>query len=151
MNIIDLAEELGLELQVEQPPEYGYLCPVHNDTNASLWINAEKNVWHCWACDAGGGPRSLIKFVGGDEAQISLGQPILPVLRMDKDTERKAMDAFVAICEVVALDPSINVWPFSPEDIAELDRLVFSGTDIDVLIKCRRLLAKDRKVELRNE
>src|ERR1700741_4774614 len=30
-------------------------CPCHDDRNPSLSINARKRVWHCFACNKGGG------------------------------------------------------------------------------------------------
>ena len=36
------------------------LCPFHDDKKPSLSINTEKNVFHCWACEAKG---NLIDFV----------------------------------------------------------------------------------------
>jgi DNA primase catalytic core len=36
------------------------LCPFHADTNPSLSINTQKNLWNCFGCDAGG---DAIRFV----------------------------------------------------------------------------------------
>ncbi|HXW76810.1 MAG TPA: CHC2 zinc finger domain-containing protein, partial [Candidatus Eremiobacteraceae bacterium] len=40
--------------------EYTGLCPFHTEKTPSFSLNAEKQVWHCYGCDAGG---DLIKFV----------------------------------------------------------------------------------------
>ena len=36
------------------------LCPFHNDTNPSLSINSDKNLWQCFGCGAAG---DVIRFV----------------------------------------------------------------------------------------
>ena len=40
--------------------EYVGLCPFHAERTPSFSLNAEKQVWHCHGCDAGG---DLISFV----------------------------------------------------------------------------------------
>lgn len=40
--------------------EYVGLCPFHPEKTPSFSLNAEKQVWHCYGCDAGG---DLISFV----------------------------------------------------------------------------------------
>ncbi len=40
--------------------EYVGLCPFHAEKTPSFSLNAEKQVWHCYGCDAGG---DLISFV----------------------------------------------------------------------------------------
>ncbi|HEY6357994.1 MAG TPA: CHC2 zinc finger domain-containing protein, partial [Vicinamibacterales bacterium] len=43
-----------------QGREYRGLCPFHSEKTPSFYLNAEKQVWHCHGCNAGG---DLIKFV----------------------------------------------------------------------------------------
>ncbi|MBV8281388.1 MAG: DNA primase, partial [Candidatus Eremiobacteraeota bacterium] len=43
-----------------QGREYVGLCPFHSEKTPSFYLNAEKQVWHCHGCSAGG---DLIKFV----------------------------------------------------------------------------------------
>jgi len=40
--------------------EYVGLCPFHAERTPSFSLNADKQVWHCYGCDAGG---DLISFV----------------------------------------------------------------------------------------
>ena len=40
--------------------EYLGLCPFHAEKTPSFSLNAEKQLWHCYGCNAGG---DLIKFV----------------------------------------------------------------------------------------
>jgi DNA primase len=44
----------------KQGREYVGLCPFHAERTPSFSVNAEKGVWHCYGCDAGG---DLFKFV----------------------------------------------------------------------------------------
>jgi len=44
----------------KQGREYRGLCPFHSEKTPSFYLNAEKQVWHCHGCNAGG---DLIKFV----------------------------------------------------------------------------------------
>lgn len=44
----------------KQGREYRGLCPFHSEKTPSFYLNAEKQVWHCHGCSAGG---DLIKFV----------------------------------------------------------------------------------------
>ena len=41
-------------------PEFVGLCPFHEETHASFYINAEKNLFYCHGCGRGG---DLIRFV----------------------------------------------------------------------------------------
>lgn len=43
----------------KQGREYVGLCPFHAERTPSFSVNAEKGVWHCYGCDAGG---DLFKF-----------------------------------------------------------------------------------------
>lgn len=44
----------------KQGREYRGLCPFHSEKTPSFYLNADKQVWHCHGCGAGG---DLIKFV----------------------------------------------------------------------------------------
>jgi len=39
---------------------YVGLCPFHEDTNPSLSVNTQKNLWQCFSCGTGG---DIIRFV----------------------------------------------------------------------------------------
>ena len=56
-----LFDELGIELK---PGDNLYRCPWHDDTNASLSIDAERCLWYCFGCGKKGGLRALVDFVG---------------------------------------------------------------------------------------
>jgi hypothetical protein len=46
--------------------EIKFLCPGHDDHNASAGWNTIKHVWHCFVCGAGGGAFDLAKRLGVD-------------------------------------------------------------------------------------
>jgi len=49
-----------------QGNEYYGVHPVHgSDTGHNFWINVEKNVWHCFRHNTGGGPLSLLAVKEG--------------------------------------------------------------------------------------
>src|SRR5215469_12399668 len=41
-------------------PEFVGLCPLHEETHASFYVNADKNLFYCHGCGRGG---DLIRFV----------------------------------------------------------------------------------------
>lgn len=46
--------------------EWRFTCPSHDDEHASADWNAVTGVWHCMACDAGGGALDLARQLGVD-------------------------------------------------------------------------------------
>ena len=52
-----------------KPGQYKALCPFHGDTNPSLGVNTEKNVYNCFACDAGGNVLEFVMAMDGVEAR----------------------------------------------------------------------------------
>ena len=58
---VDLLEYVGQYVTLKRRGrEYGGLCPFHAEKTPSFYVNAEKQMWHCHGCGAGG---DLIKFV----------------------------------------------------------------------------------------
>lgn len=51
---------IALTKDGSQPGQYKALCPFHDDTKPSLKVNTERNIFHCFACDAKG---NVIDFV----------------------------------------------------------------------------------------
>ncbi|WP_299211976.1 CHC2 zinc finger domain-containing protein [uncultured Tateyamaria sp.] len=43
-----------------QPGQFKALCPFHDDTKPSLKVNTERNIFNCFACEAGG---NILEFV----------------------------------------------------------------------------------------
>ena len=51
--LVEYCEKIGLEMRREGH-EWVCLCPLHDDRTPSFKINAEKQVFHCFGCGAGG-------------------------------------------------------------------------------------------------
>ena len=55
ISVERLVESAGVELKPAGKDLLGR-CPFHEDREASLVITPSKNLWHCFACQIGGGP-----------------------------------------------------------------------------------------------
>jgi DNA primase len=55
VSVQRLAEASGVELKKGGKDWLGR-CPFHADDTASLVVSPAKNLWHCFGCDAAGGP-----------------------------------------------------------------------------------------------
>jgi len=55
ISVERLVEALGVELKPAGKDLLGR-CPFHDDREASLVVTPAKNLWHCFACQIGGGP-----------------------------------------------------------------------------------------------
>jgi DNA primase len=58
-DLVVLVQSKGIELKKNGKSYHG-LCPFHEDTNPSLSINPDKNLWQCFGCGAAG---DVIRFV----------------------------------------------------------------------------------------
>ena len=54
------AYNIDLTQDGSKPEQFKALCPFHEDTKPSLKVNTEKNVFHCFACEAKG---NVLDFV----------------------------------------------------------------------------------------
>ena len=70
--IIDYFKSHGVELKSSGVGQYMGLCPFHNDTNPSLSVNDEKNVFKCFGCGKSG---TVIDAVSLFE-NISIGEAV---------------------------------------------------------------------------
>jgi len=59
VNLVALIKSKGIPLK-KNGKGYVGLCPFHDDTNPSLSVNKEENLWQCFGCGKGG---DVIKFV----------------------------------------------------------------------------------------
>jgi DNA primase len=64
--VLGLVEGSGVALRRAGKDWLG-CCPFHEDRQASLVVSPAKNLWHCFACQVGGGPIDwVIKREGGE-------------------------------------------------------------------------------------
>lgn len=58
---LDIVEVVGHYLELKKSgASYRCLCPFHNDSNPSMHVSPQKQIYHCFSCGAGG---DAIKFV----------------------------------------------------------------------------------------
>ena len=58
---LDIVEVIGSYIELKKNgANYKCICPFHNDTSPSLVVSPSKQIYHCFACGAGG---DSIKFV----------------------------------------------------------------------------------------
>ena len=57
----------GIELKKDgtKPGQFKALCPFHEDSNPSLKVNTDKNVFHCFACEAKGNVLDFVRDMDG--------------------------------------------------------------------------------------
>lgn len=126
-----LADQCGLDAEDENPPEYWYLCPVHGDSNASLHLDDTRDVWYCFGCSTGGGPKEFLEFL--DRTDIRL-EPEVPKPRVSKEIEEQAGMLYLTIA---ALSP----FEFDHTDeIESIDRAAMGKHDLVVIGKCQSFL-----------
>ena len=57
INILEIAQRIGLEYTKRGGDSYFAKCPLHSDTDPSLHLSPAKGrsgLWHCFSCKAGG-------------------------------------------------------------------------------------------------
>ena len=64
-----LLDAYGIALQKDgsRPGQFKALCPFHEDSNPSLKVNTEKNIFHCFACGAKGNVLEFVMEMDGIE------------------------------------------------------------------------------------
>jgi DNA primase len=62
------AYDIDLQKDGTRPGQFKALCPFHEDSKPSLKVNTEKNIYHCFVCDAKG---NVLEFVQNmDKSEI---------------------------------------------------------------------------------
>ncbi len=55
LDAVDLADLVGEQLPLKRAGrEFKVVCPFHDDTNPSMYVNPQKGIFKCFACGAGG-------------------------------------------------------------------------------------------------
>lgn len=139
--ILEVAEELGLKCDVSSPRGdwYAAVCPVHDDNNASLRINAPGNYWMCYGCDKGGSVAHLWAHLTGD----SLVTGIANTVRKDADALDKLGFALEEETSSLA-DAAVALQLMLVERYTE-------GEPIDLERWCRALVETDNEADLVEE
>lgn len=65
LQVMDIAKEHGMKIRKTSGGEYRTDCPFCNDKKGHLYINPEKNVFHCMRCGAEGGAIKLKSLLDG--------------------------------------------------------------------------------------
>lgn len=63
-NMADILAAGGVSYKPTGKPEVQILCPFHDDHKPSCWVNLDKGVYHCKACNAQGGRLDMAKRLG---------------------------------------------------------------------------------------
>ena len=104
ISVVDVLNKKGVQLhRVGGQLVCGH--PVHGSTNNNNFVvHPEKNVWHCFRCQTGGGALSLIAVL---EGVIQCNEAVAGGLRGDKFTEtlRLAKDVYGFDVKVQPLAP----------------------------------------------
>ncbi len=53
LPILDFLAQQGVQAQ-KQGKSWMARCPFHDDSTASMSVDPEKNLWHCFGCQKGG-------------------------------------------------------------------------------------------------
>jgi len=65
-NKIKITDVIDIGPLKTQGQEFYGVHPIHgSDTGRNFWVNPEKNVWHCFRCESGGGPLSWLAVEDG--------------------------------------------------------------------------------------
>ena len=75
-DILEVAEELGLDLQPSGKDWYACICPIHQDTDPSLRVSASGH-WLCYGCSTGGSAAHLYKFITGCDLATAIRATLL--------------------------------------------------------------------------
>ncbi|MEW5934870.1 MAG: CHC2 zinc finger domain-containing protein [Bacillota bacterium] len=68
MDILEAAGAVGLDLR-PSGSEWRACCPFCGDAKFHLYLNPQKNAWHCFRCGEGGGVRDLLVKMGRDPGE----------------------------------------------------------------------------------
>jgi hypothetical protein len=101
-SIVGYVKSCHIELtkRGKKQPEYWGLCPFHNEDTPSFAVNAEKNVFHCHGCGAGGDVIDFamqkhrntfveaVRLLAGEEKTTAAEAPLGPIIAVYSYGER---------------------------------------------------------------
>lgn len=118
-SIVRIAQEAGLSLQlkVKGNPQKGYKtnCPICGDTKGNLELQGDRDVFHCWVCQAEGGVIRFYSLLHNMSEQSAKEQ-----LR-EESCKRRGIDTTIQYRKNVRRHPAENL------SLSELRGLGFVG------------------------
>lgn len=63
--------DIDLQKDGTQPGQHKALCPFHDDSRPSLKVNTERNIYHCFACDAKGNILDFVMEMDGTDIRTA--------------------------------------------------------------------------------
>lgn len=153
ISVERLIEAAGIALRPAGKDLLG-CCPFHEDREASLVVTPAKNIWHCFACQIGGGPIDWImktKGVSFRHAVELLREGAIAVPAMSRGRTRAlpapvSLDADDQALLAQAIDYYHERLKQTPEALAYLEK---RGLNDPALIERFKLGFADRTLGLR--
>ncbi|POE06256.1 DNA primase [Pectobacterium odoriferum] len=102
VSLVEVVRGQGRKV-VKRGKDYAVLCPFHQENTPSCVISPEKNLYHCFGCDAGGSvldwvmkteglslPHAVDKL-RGELGSVPAAAPLPPVTDIANEQERQAL------------------------------------------------------------
>ncbi|MCL6371249.1 toprim domain-containing protein [Pectobacterium polaris] len=102
VSLVEVVRGQGRKV-VKRGKDYAVLCPFHQEKTPSCVISPEKNLYHCFGCDAGGSvldwvmkteglslPHAVDKL-RGELGSVPAAEPLPPVSDIANEQERQAL------------------------------------------------------------
>ena len=98
-NIQDVVSLHGIIPYSKRGSEYYFICPVCGEKGACSY-NPDKNTWHDWKCDAGGGPIELHMAMERDLEKLSVFEGTDGKKAAARDIEDDTILTMDMLCDV---------------------------------------------------
>lgn len=154
-NLEKWLDEFGLSYEVSGDDWYLFLCPFHEDSNPSAFINRESHIFHCKTCGAKGDVYYLLAQVTGStrDAVIALvsGKKPLPQDRVFK--QHGALMKQAKVLAIIHEDKGLTDETVIKYQLGwNKDRVSIPIFDKDrVLVNIRRWKPRAKKFKVINE